>query len=135
MSIVADSRSAYTRAMEAAGVPDERASEGAPSRRSARSGSHSGRLLLRMPAGLHAALARESEREGVSLNALITAALAEAIDWREDGSSSPTRDRRVRAAARPRARSRGISRLLLLNLLVLLAVGTLALVLLVQALR
>ena len=33
----------------------------------------SGRLLLRMPAALHAELARTAEREGVSLNQFITA--------------------------------------------------------------
>ena len=36
----------------------------------------SGRLLLRMPAALHAELAQTAEREGVSLNQFITRALA-----------------------------------------------------------
>jgi antitoxin HicB len=44
--------------------------------------SHSGRLLLRMPRTLHADLTRASEREGVSLNPLITDVLASAIVWR-----------------------------------------------------
>ena len=44
--------------------------------------THSGRLLLRMPRTLHAELARQAEREGVSLNQLITGALATAVGWR-----------------------------------------------------
>ena len=48
--------------------------------------SPSGRLLLRMPRTLHADLARAAEREGTSLNAFITGALASTIGWRgEDG--------------------------------------------------
>jgi hypothetical protein len=46
-------------------------------------GTHSGRLLVRMPQSLHAELARVAEREGVSLNALITGALASAVGWRD----------------------------------------------------
>jgi RNA polymerase sigma-B factor len=38
--------------------------------------SHSGRLLVRMPQTLHSELARVAEPEGVSLNTLITGALA-----------------------------------------------------------
>jgi hypothetical protein len=44
----------------------------------------SGRLLLRMPAALHAELARTAEREGVSLNQFITRALAGKIGWGTD---------------------------------------------------
>jgi antitoxin HicB len=43
---------------------------------------HSGRLLLRMPKTLHADLTRLAEREGVSLNQLITDALASVVGWR-----------------------------------------------------
>ncbi len=43
--------------------------------------SPSGRLLLRMPAQLHAELARVAEREGVSLNQFITGTLAARIGW------------------------------------------------------
>lgn len=43
--------------------------------------SPSGRLLLRMPAALHAELARTAEREGVSLNQFITRTLAGRIGW------------------------------------------------------
>lgn len=51
----------------------------------------SGRLLLRMPAALHAELAQAAERDGVSLNQFITRALAGRIGWGTDaeGESSP----------------------------------------------
>lgn len=41
----------------------------------------SGRLLLRMPAALHAELARWAERDGVSLNQFITRTLSARIGW------------------------------------------------------
>lgn len=41
--------------------------------------SHSGRLLLRMPKPLHAELAARSDRDGVSLNQWIVAALSRAV--------------------------------------------------------
>jgi hypothetical protein len=47
--------------------------------------SPSGRLLLRMPAALHAELAQRAEREGVSLNQFITGALAGRIGWGTEG--------------------------------------------------
>ena len=54
----------------------------------------SGRLLLRMPAALHAELARTAEREGVSLNQFITRALAGRIGWGTDADDGlgPTAD-------------------------------------------
>jgi antitoxin HicB len=49
---------------------------------------HSGRLLVRMPATLHDELARAAAMEGVSLNQLITGALAGAMQWRvPDGNA------------------------------------------------
>ena len=45
--------------------------------------THSGRLLVRMPQSLHAELARVAEHEGVSLNTLITGALASSVAWRD----------------------------------------------------
>jgi hypothetical protein len=60
----------------------------------------SGRLLLRMPAPLHAELAKAAEREGVSLNQFITRALAGKIGWGTDaeagdeGSTAPAREDR-----------------------------------------
>ena len=49
---------------------------------SGRTSSHSGKLLVRMPATLHDELARTAEREGVSLNQLITGVLASSVAWR-----------------------------------------------------
>ena len=63
----------------------------------------SGRLLLRMPAALHAELARTAEREGVSLNQFITRALAGKIGWgtdADDGApAAPSDNRRLIAIA------------------------------------
>jgi antitoxin HicB len=49
--------------------------------------SHSGRLLLRMPRTLHAALTKAAERESVSLNQFINDALASAVGWRRSASA------------------------------------------------
>ena len=46
----------------------------------------SGRLLLRMPPGLHGELARAAEREGSSLNGYIIARLGEAVGRQSDGA-------------------------------------------------
>ncbi len=43
--------------------------------------AHSGQLRVRLPVELHAALATEAERQGVSLNTLIVALLAGGIGW------------------------------------------------------
>jgi hypothetical protein len=57
--------------------------------------THSGRLLLRMPPTLHGELARAAEREGVSLNAYITSALAGTVSWRA-GDRPGTASGRIR---------------------------------------
>ncbi len=44
--------------------------------------AHSGQFRVRLPVELHAALAAEAERQGVSLNTLIVALLAGGIGWR-----------------------------------------------------
>lgn len=95
-----------------------------------------------MPEQLHAALARQSEREGVSLNAFITGVLADAVAPRAAPvapRAAPRRARRDRsgtdAARMPGRRPRGVSTLLLVNLVVVTLVGLLALALLVEALR
>ena len=46
---------------------------------------YSGKWRMRVPKSLHAALARQAKREGVSLNALATALLAEGLG-RHEGS-------------------------------------------------
>ncbi len=69
------------------------------SKRGAKS-APSGRLLLRMPAALHAELARTAERDGVSLNQFITRALAGRIGWGTDADEASA------ATAAPPADSR-----------------------------
>jgi len=58
--------------------------------------SHSGRLLLRMPKQLHAELAARSDREGVSLNQWIVAALSRAAAGEEPAGE----ERRARGIPR-----------------------------------
>jgi predicted RNase H-like HicB family nuclease len=43
--------------------------------------SHSGKMMVRLPSGLHAALDAGARREGVSLNQFMTTLLAGAIGW------------------------------------------------------
>jgi HicB-like protein involved in pilus formation len=52
---------------------------------------HSGRLLVRMPATLHAELAQVARREGVSLNALVIGALSGAVGWRSPDAARTER--------------------------------------------
>jgi hypothetical protein len=123
--IVARLACAYTGVMEAASSPQE---PEAPGRK--RAGVHSGRLLLRMPEALHGELARASERAGLSLNAFINDVLAGAVGARPADTRSAPRGGRA-----GRGRRRSVERLLVANLVVVAAVGVLAAVLLVQALR
>jgi RNA polymerase sigma-B factor len=99
---------------------------GAPKSRQ-RASSHSGRLLLRMPASLHEELARASDRDGVSLNQFITSALAGAVGWkREDGGPAGT--------ARPsKSRSRRLTFLLAANLVLVAAAAVAAIAFLIAA--
>jgi predicted RNase H-like HicB family nuclease len=93
---------------------------------------HSGKLLVRMPATLHDELARTAEAEGVSLNQLITGALASAVEWRSTDGRAPS------VAAEPAA-SRippGLMRYALVANLAVLALATVvAIALLVVAWR
>ena len=70
--------------------------------------SHSGRLLLRMPKALHAALAQRADAEQVSLNQLIVRMLTEGVSG-EPGTAAPASPDRV-----PRA----LHRALVLNAIV-----------------
>jgi HicB family len=88
-----------------------------------------------MPEELHAALARASEREGVSLNAYITGVLGEAVEERPPGGGTRKRAPGASTSSPAAPRARGVSRLLVVNLVVVAIVGVLAVVLLVQALR
>jgi RNA polymerase sigma-B factor len=99
--------------------------------------THSGRLLVRMPQSLHAELARVAEHEGVSLNTLITGALASSVGWRDgsvDGlavadAGAGAEDERS-AARRPRWTSIALAA----NLVVVVLAAAVAIVLLLVAL-
>ena len=75
----------------------------------------SGRLLLRMPAALHAELARTAEREGVSLNQFITRTLAGRIGWGDEGDAEAPKS----TSAPARRRSNLILAALLANAIVI----------------
>ncbi len=96
-------------------------------------GTHSGRLLLRMPEELHAELSRASKHEGVSLNAFITSTLSSAVGWRE-GAPGAKRARRSAEAPQP-PRRRSLELLLIANMAIVGIVGVLAVVLLIRTLR
>lgn len=63
----------------------------------------SGRFVVRIPASLHADLARSAGREGVSLNQFVISALAGAVGWRSDRTRSRGASRRGRSARQVRA--------------------------------
>jgi HicB family len=90
----------------------------------------SGRLLLRMPAPLHAELARTAEREGVSLNQFITRALAGKIGWGTDADDQPTA-----AVAPTDGRARLIAVALVVNAVVIGLAALAAIAVLVLAWR
>jgi RNA polymerase sigma-B factor len=97
--------------------------------------THSGRLLVRMPQSLHAELARVAEREGVSLNTLITGALASAVSWREGSIEGLDDVVDAEAPAKPaRERPRWTSIALAANLVVVVLAAIVAIVLLIVAL-
>ena len=110
-----------------------------PSRDTAEKGtSHSGRVLVRMPQSLHAELTQTAEREGVSLNALITSALASAVGWRngapaDDGpdDAPPPVEASERSAA-PRRRWSSVA--LVANVVVVILAAVVGIALLVVAL-
>ena len=90
---------------------------------------HSGRLLVRMPQGLHDELALRADREGVSLNALIIGILAGGIGWQghDEPDDSETPDGR-----RPARSGRGLLPVAILaNVVVLALAAAVAIALLV----
>jgi hypothetical protein len=91
----------------------------------------SGRLLLRMPAALHAELARTAEREGVSLNQFITRTLAGRIGWGNEGDT----ESRTAATAPAERRSNLIVAALVANAIVIGLAATAAIGVLVLAWR
>jgi predicted HicB family RNase H-like nuclease len=100
-----------------------------------RAPSQSGRLLLRIPQGLHAELAHKADREEVSLNGLITGMLAGAVGWQregvteEGGSGSLPEAPRSHAAAR----SKFLSVAIIANIVVVALAALAALALLIIA--
>jgi hypothetical protein len=90
--------------------------------------SPSGRLLLRMPPGLHAALARAAEREGASLNGYIIARLTSSVDWTPAKSDEGPE----RGDAPPPSR-RTLTWLLAANVVAVTIAGTAAIAILVFA--
>ena len=116
--------------------------------------SHSGRLLLRMPRTLHAALTRAAERENVSLNQFITDALASAIGWRlgtvgesgtaptpinqEPGAAGLTAEHLARGSKAParrawRVSSKFVTAALTANFVLVAIAGTIAILVLIAA--
>jgi hypothetical protein len=90
----------------------------------------SGRLVLRMSPSLHAELAKAAEREAVSLNKFITNTLGAAVDPPEAES------RDGRPASEPRtAGRRWLRAAFIINIVVVVAVGVVAVILLVAALE
>jgi hypothetical protein len=103
---------------------DEAPGQGATPKPRSKEGGYSGRLLLRMPRGLHEELARASDRDGISLNQFITNALAVAVGWGRDEKVAPSRRRH-----QPRA----LTVLLALNLLLVAAAAAAAVAFLIAA--
>jgi predicted RNase H-like HicB family nuclease len=114
--------------------------------------THSGRLLLRMPRTLHAALVAAAERENVSLNQFITDSLASVVGWRrgpevgntpapinqEPGAAGLTAGPQTASSRRPVRRSwqvpqRVLAAALTANFLLVVVAGTIAILVLIAA--
>ena len=93
----------------------------------ARATSPSGRLLLRMPPGLHGSLARAAERQGTSLNGYIIARLTESVGWSEAEGGKP-------GGAAKHEPARTLTLLLAANVVAVSLAGLAALVILLVAL-
>jgi antitoxin HicB len=112
--------------------------------------TYSGRLLLRMPRTLHGELTRAAEREGVSLNQLITDVLSSAVGWQGRTASKTGRPGQktsltqppgeegltTATSVRPERSSRSPSRLVLLvlaaNFVIILLAAIVAIVVLLS---
>lgn len=99
--------------------------------------SHSGRLLLRIPQGLHAELAHKADREEVSLNGLITGMLAGAVGWQREGAIEEAASRPLSEASPSRAedRSRFLPVAIIANIVVVVLAALAAIALLIVALQ
>src|SRR5215218_6872725 len=100
-----------------------------------RAPSQSGRLLLRIPQGLHAELAHKADREEVSLNGLITGMLAGAVGWQREGiteadTSGPLPEA---SGSHPAIRSRFLPVAIIANIVVVALAALAAIALLIIA--
>jgi predicted HicB family RNase H-like nuclease len=101
-----------------------------------RAPSHSGRLLLRLPQGLHAELAHKADREEVSLNGLITGMLAGAVRWQQEGGTEGEAVGSLpEVSANHGARSRFLPAAIIANIVVVVLAALAAIVLLIVALQ
>jgi predicted HicB family RNase H-like nuclease len=100
-----------------------------------RAPSHSGRLLLRIPQGLHAELAHKADREEVSLNGLITGMLAGAVGWQREGGTEEEALGSLPDASSndSAARSRFLPVAIIANIVVVVLAAVAAIVLLIVA--
>jgi hypothetical protein len=89
--------------------------------------------MVRMPASLHAELARVAEREGVSLNSLVTGALAGAVGWRDSASPDETPWRDTEEAEEQGGRPTWLRTALIANLVVVALAAIAAIALLIAA--
>jgi predicted HicB family RNase H-like nuclease len=108
---------------------------GAPVPEPRRTPSHSGRLLLRIPQGLHAELAHKADREEVSLNGLITGMLAGAVGWQREGATTEAGSRPPAEASPGEAadRSRFLPVAIIANIVVVVLAALATIVLLIVA--
>jgi predicted HicB family RNase H-like nuclease len=102
-----------------------------------RTTAQSGRLLLRIPQGLHAELAHKADREEVSLNGLITGMLAGAVGWRREGVTGEDASGSLPEASANHgaARSRFLPAAIIANIVVVVLAALAAIVLLIVALQ
>jgi antitoxin HicB len=96
--------------------------------------SHSGRLLLRIPQGLHAELAHKADREEVSLNGLITGMLAGAVGWQREGVAGEGSERLPEGSrSQAPARSSFLRTAIIANIVVVVLAALAAIALLIIA--
>jgi antitoxin HicB len=97
--------------------------------------SQSGRLLLRIPQGLHAELAHKADREEVSLNGLITGMLAGAVGWQREGLPDEGASEHLPDASRTQApaRSSFLRTAIIANIVVVVLAALAAIALLIVA--
>jgi RNA polymerase sigma-B factor len=104
-----------------------------PARESEPERRHSGRLLVRMPQALHTELAQAAEREGVSLNAFVTGALADAVGRPDEDAPAARPGDAAPQTTKPAEERSWLSVALVANFAIVAVAAILAIVLLVVA--